>query len=60
VTVTELRMHCPECQFPAKAFRISQEMDEAALPGPISVESIGCSNSRCPRFNPEVWPLPMA
>jgi len=60
VTVTELRMHCPDCQFPVKACRIIQQDDEAALPSPIAPESIACSNPRCWRFNPEVWPRQMA
>ena len=60
MTVTELRMHCPDCQFPAKAARLSQAADHAGLLGPISRESIACSNPRCVRFNPEVWPPPTA
>jgi hypothetical protein len=60
VTVTELRMHCPDCQVPAKASRIRQEGAEAAVPSPISHESIACSNPRCLRFNPGVWPPPTA
>ena len=58
MTIAELRMHCPNCQFPAKAKWIDPEMEEIILPGRISAESIACSNPRCIRFNPEAFPSP--
>jgi hypothetical protein len=53
-------MHCPNCQFPAKARWLDPEMEEIILPGRISAESIACSNPRCLRFNPEAFPSPSA
>ena len=44
MTIAELRMHCPNCQFPAKAKWLDPEMEEIILPGRISAESIACSN----------------
>jgi len=56
MTIAELRMHCPSCQFPAKARWLDPEMEDVILPGRISAESIACSNPRCSRFSPEAFP----
>ena len=41
MTTTELRMHCPNCEFPAKGRWIDPETEDVVLPGRISAESIG-------------------
>lgn len=58
MNTAELRMHCPNCQFPAKGRWIDSDMEEVVLPGRISAESIACSNPRCFRYRPESFPAP--
>jgi hypothetical protein len=56
VTTADLRMHCPNCAFPARGRWIDPDTEEVVLPGRISAESIACSNPRCFRFSPESFP----
>ena len=56
MNTAELRMHCPNCQFPAKGRWLDPETEEVVLPGRISADSIACSNPRCFRYRPESFP----
>ena len=55
MTITEVRMPCPDCHDPAKAKRVILESAETTLPGHIPPESVACSNPDCARWNEDAW-----
>jgi hypothetical protein len=56
MTITEVRLPCPECHDPAKARRIVPEVAGTILPARI--DGIACSNFDCPRFDALAWSTP--
>jgi hypothetical protein len=61
MTITDVRLPCPECRDPAKAKRIPLVVEETTtLISRISIDSVACSNPDCPRWGPGSWPSPAA
>jgi hypothetical protein len=61
MTITDVRLPCPECRDPAKAKKIPLVVEESTtLISHIPSESVACSNPECPRWDPGSWPSPAA
>ncbi|MGA3149143.1 MAG: hypothetical protein ABSF33_16960 [Acidimicrobiales bacterium] len=61
MTITDVRLPCPECRDPAKAKKVPLVVEESTtLISHIPSESVACSNPDCPRWDPGSWPSPPA
>ncbi len=59
MTITDVRLPCPECRDPAKAKRIPLVVEETTtLISRIPIDSVACSNPECPRWDPGSWAPP--